>query len=65
MGMSGSESFMGSVISFSSTWNPPKGDYLISGEVLVAVEKLNQDLLIHVNKARGLAAADRNGLSDP
>lgn len=53
------------MISFNSTFAPPKGDYQITGEVLVALEKMNQNLLIHVNKARGLAAADRNGLSDP
>ena len=36
-----------------------KGDYDISGEVLLGVE------LQHDNRARGLAAADKNGFSDP
>ena len=43
-----------------------KGDYDISGEVLLGVElQHDQRLLIHVNRARGLAAADKNGFSDP
>ena len=45
----------------AGTW---KGDYDITGEVLVGVCKGGQ-LLVHVKKARGLAAADSNGLSDP
>ncbi len=42
-----------------------KGDYDITGEVLFGVQYKAGQLLIHVNKARGLAAADANGLSDP
>ena len=42
-----------------------KGDYDITGEVLFGVQYKAGQLLIHVNKARGLAAADGNGLSDP
>ena len=42
-----------------------KGDYDISGEVLVGVEYKQDQLMVHVNRARGLAAADKNGLSDP
>lgn len=42
-----------------------KGDYDISGEVLFGII-LQQDILtITVNRAKGLAAADKNGLSDP
>ena len=42
-----------------------KGDYDISGEVLVGVEYKQDQLMVHVVRARGLAAADKNGLSDP
>ncbi len=42
-----------------------KGDYDITGEVMFGVQYKAGQLLIHVNKARGLAAADGNGLSDP
>ena len=42
-----------------------KGDYDITGEVLVGVYYKNGELHIHVNRARGLAAADSNGYSDP
>lgn len=42
-----------------------KGDYDISGEVLFGVQYKGGQLLVHVNRARGLAAADSNGLSDP
>ena len=42
-----------------------KGDYDITGEVLFGVQYKGGQLLVHVNKARGLAAADSNGLSDP
>ncbi len=42
-----------------------KGDYDITGEVLFGVEYKVGTLLISVNRARGLAAADSNGLSDP
>ena len=49
----------------TSTTSGAKGDYDITGEVLVGVEYKGGQLLVHVNKARGLAAADSNGLSDP
>ncbi len=42
-----------------------KGDYDISGEVQMAVYYRDGHLVVHVNRARGLAAADSNGLSDP
>ena len=42
-----------------------KGDYDITGEVLVGVYHKNGQLYIHVERARGLAAADSNGYSDP
>ena len=42
-----------------------KGDYDITGEVLFGVQYKAGQLLVHVNKARGLAAADSNGYSDP
>ena len=37
----------------------------ITGEVLVGVYYKNNQLHIHVDRARGLAAADSNGYSDP
>ena len=42
-----------------------KGDYDITGEVLVGVYYKSGQLHIHVERARGLAAADSNGYSDP
>ena len=42
-----------------------KGAYDITGEVLVGVYYKNNQLRIHVDRARGLAAADSNGYSDP
>lgn len=42
-----------------------KGDYEITGEILLQLEYVNKELLVHIHSARGLAAADRNGLSDP
>jgi hypothetical protein len=42
-----------------------KGKYDITGEVLVGVYYTNGQLHIHVERARGLAAADSNGYSDP
>jgi synaptotagmin-like protein len=39
--------------------------YNISGEVLVGVYYTNGQLHIHVERARGLAAADSNGYSSP
>lgn len=42
-----------------------KGDYDITGEVLLDVYMKSDQLFVHINKARGLAAADSNGYSDP
>ncbi len=42
-----------------------KGDYDICGEVLMAVYYKDGILVIHVNRARGLTAADSNSRSDP
>lgn len=42
-----------------------KGNYDIIGEVLIGVFYRENHLCIHVNRARGLAAANKNGLSDP
>ena len=42
-----------------------KGDYAITGEILFGVYYKDGQLLVHVSEARGLAAADSNGLSDP
>ena len=55
----------GSLVSIGSTMELNKGDYDIRGEVLLGVELQHDQLLIHVNRARGLAAADKNGFSDP
>ena len=60
-----------SLASFGSSWSLAdgdaylKGDYEISGEVLVKVEYKKDQLLISIDKARGLAAADSTGYSDP
>ena len=43
---------------------PEKGDYTITGEVLFGVEYAKGELLIHVNRARDIAAADKSGTSD-
>ena len=53
-----------STISVYSSVGAAKGDYEISGEVLVGLEYRQEQLMVHVNRARGLAAADKNGLSD-
>ena len=42
-----------------------KGDYSITGEVLFGLEYHSGQLLVHVVGARGLAAADKGGSSDP
>ena len=60
----------GSITSFGSMTSiyseaGGKGDYDITGEVLVGVYYKNNQLHIHVDRARGLAAADSNGCSDP
>ena len=60
----------GSVTSFGSMTSiyseaGGKGSYDITGEVLVGVYYKSGQLHIHVERARGLAAADSNGYSDP
>ena len=60
-----SVSSFASTVSLYSAAGGTKGDYDISGEVLLGVELQHDQLLIHVNRARGLAAADKNGFSDP
>ena len=42
-----------------------KGDYDITGDVMVGVYHKSGQLYIHVERARGLAATDSNGYSDP
>ena len=42
-----------------------KGDYDITGEVLVGMYYKDSYLHIHVERARGLAAANSNGSSNP
>ena len=42
-----------------------KGDYDITGEVLIGVHFKSGQLLVHIDRARDLAAADSNGYSDP
>ena len=42
-----------------------KGDYDITGEVLVGVYYENNELRVHVDRARGLAAANSKGYSNP
>ena len=62
--LSGSMSSFGSMASVYSEAGG-KGDYDISGEVLVGVHYENGQLHIHVERARGLAAANHNGYSNP
>ena len=58
---------IGSLGSMTSIYSEAggKGDYDITGEVLVGVFYKNNQLQIHVERARGLAAADKNGYSNP
>jgi synaptotagmin-like protein len=42
-----------------------RGDYDITGEIQIGIVYKGGKLLVHVNRARGLAAADSNGFSDP
>ena len=62
--LSGSVSSFGSMTSIYSEAGG-KGDYDITGEVLVGVYYRGNQLHVHVDRARGLAAADSNGYSDP
>lgn len=60
----GSIASFGSMVSVYSSAGG-KGNYDITGEVLFGVCYKDDQLLIHVSRARGLAAANTNGLSDP
>ena len=51
--------------SSNGTLNDYKGEYEISGQVLVGVYYKDDELHVHVNRASGIAAADCNGSSDP
>ena len=62
--MSGSMSSFGSMTSIYSEAGG-KGNYDISGEVLVGVYYKSNQLHICVDRARGLAAANKNGYSNP
>ncbi len=42
-----------------------KGNYEITGEIMVGVSYGNEEMLLHINQARNLAAAERNGFSNP
>lgn len=42
-----------------------KGDYDITGDLLFGVHFKNGQLMVHVDRARNLAAAGSNGFSDP
>ena len=55
----------GSMLSISDSIADLKGDYDISGEVYVKIEYNKDQLLVHIDRARGLAAADSTGYSDP
>ena len=60
----------GSVSSFGSQTSVysgagGKGDYDITGEVLMGVYYKSNQLYIHIERARGLAAAKSNGYSNP
>ena len=62
--MSGSMSSFGSMASVYSEAGG-KGDYDITGEVLMGVYYKDNQLHIHVDRARGLAAANSSGYSNP
>ena len=42
---------------------PSRGDYDITGDVLLAIEYKKKELLIHVKKARGLASSNTGSAS--
>jgi hypothetical protein len=60
----GSKTSFGSMTSIYSAAGG-KGDYDITGDILLGVHFKNGQLAVHVDRAQGLAAADSNGLSDP
>ena len=49
----------------SASYAHLKGNYEITGEIMVGVSYGNEEMLLHINQARNLAVADRNGYSDP
>ena len=67
LGLSGGASGLASFGSMANLRSDTrdKVDYEILGEVLVGVQYKDGQLYVHVNRARGLAAADSNGFSDP
>ena len=67
LGLTGSANSLASFGSMASVYSEAggKGDYEITGEVLVGVQYKDGQLSIHINRARGLSAANSNGFSDP
>ena len=63
--LTSSASSLASFDSMASVDRKTKGDYEITGEVLVGVQYKDRQLDVHVYRARGLAAADSNGFSNP
>lgn len=55
----------GSTFSVYSNIEDNRGEYDITGEVLVGIELQQETLLLTVNRAKGLAATDKHGLSNP
>ena len=47
-----------SVGSMTSLSRPSRGDYDITGDILLGIEYKRKQLMIHVKKARGLAVPD-------
>ena len=58
---SGSSESFGSTLSLYGV----KGDYAITGEVLFGVHYHEGRLLVNVERAKGLAATDKGGFSNP
>ena len=58
---SGSSESFGSTLSLYGV----KGDYTITGEVLFGVHYKDGRLLVNVERAKGLAATDKGGFSNP
>ena len=67
LGLTGRASSLASFGSLASIYSESgaKGDYDITGEVLVGVQYKDGQLSVHVNRVQDLAAADSNGFSDP
>lgn len=64
LGSEGSKASFGSMTSIYSAAGG-KGDYDITGEVQCGLLYSHGTLMVHINRAQGLAAADSNGYSDP